>query len=79
MGLPAVGWFASLASHARACSTKLLDTKSNDNKNAKRIANVQRELIFCLILASYQTGVSGINRDNFPYRAIGGASALYDL
>jgi hypothetical protein len=25
------------------------------------------------------TGVSGINRENFPYRAIGGALALYDL
>ena len=25
------------------------------------------------------TGVSGINRDNFPYRAIGEALALYDL
>ena len=25
------------------------------------------------------TGVSGINRDNFPYCAIGGASTLYNL
>jgi hypothetical protein len=62
------------------CGFPLANPQSYESLDVVPQSNLFNQLILlCICPDNTQSGVSGINRDNSPYRAIGGALAPYDL